>query len=135
MATSIASGARAALSRGPLRSGRPATPGPEGREIVPSSPRDELTKAKSRLENKRQQRLDQEVSRLTVRYGGDDALARRIAEDRAKRNFAASSPDFAAEIAPLEQKVADLEEQIRKAAQRRGGGATLGAGGGETLGG
>lgn len=96
---------------------------------------EQLTQAQSNLANKQRERLDLEVKNLTVRYGGDEALARKIAQDRAGRNFAASSPDFAAEIAPLQAKVADLEEQIRKTAQRRRGG-TLGAGGGsETLGG
>lgn len=137
MVTSIASGARAMASRAPTTT-RPTTPGAlrgegdngRGERSLQS----QLTSAQAELAAKQRARLDQEIRTLTTRYSGDEALARRVAEARAARNFAASDPNFAGEIAPLQQRITDLEQQIQRAARRRGG-QTIGGGNGETLGG
>lgn len=54
----------------------------------------------------RDKRLQEEIKNLTVRYSGDAALARRIAEDRAARNFSATDPNW------FEQTVAKVYQPI-----------------------
>lgn len=110
------------------REGRPFPP-----FTISPSPEMQLAEAQANLAAKQKARLDLEIKNLTARYGGDEALARRIAQDRAARNFAASDPGFAGEIAPIQQRITELEEQIKKRAQRISG-QTIGGGNDETLG-
>lgn len=125
---------REARRTNPARQRGQVGPETEQRNGAPGSLQAQLATAQGELAARRRARLDQEIATLTARYSGDEALARRVAEGRMARNFAASDPDFATEIAPLQQRVTDLEEQIRRASQRRGG-QTLAGGNGETLGG
>lgn len=110
--------------------------GPEGRGGLRSrSLQSQLSSAQGELQSAIDARLRQEIQALTVRYSGDEALAERVARARAERGFAASDPDFETQtLAPLRQKVTELEEQIRRAAQRRGV-QTIGGNGGDRLGG
>lgn len=138
MATSMASGARAAASRAPSAPrGRPTSLGgrdrSNGSKVVPTL-QSQLTTAQGALQGKMDARLQDEIRLLTARYSGDAALAERVARGRMSRDFAASDPGFAGEIAPLRTKVAGLEERMRRFAQRRGAGV-IGVNGGDILGG
>lgn len=101
-----------------------------GREREKTNP---LARARGKLQTALDTRFQKEISDLTVRYGGNVATATRVAEARRDRNFAASDPDFATTIAPLQAKVTELEEQAKRASARRAGG-TIGGNNGETLG-
>lgn len=108
--------------------------GGTGRDTESSStPGTPLLAAQNELQTALDTRLQKEISDLTVRYSGNAELAQRVAEARMSRNFAASDPDFASSIAPLQAKVAELEEQAKRASARRAGG-TIGGNNGETLG-
>lgn len=132
--------AQGSIHHAPNRNVRP-TParrsGGPGRDTenagAPSTLQSQLVAAQGELQSTIDTRLQEEIRVLTTRYSGDTALAERVAKARSARGFAASDPDFASTIAPLQQKVSEIEEQIRKAAQRRST-QTIGGNGGETLG-
>lgn len=109
-------------------------PGDRDSAAVPGSLQSQLTTAQGDLQGRLDARLANEIKLLTTRYSGDAALAEQVARGRMSRDFAASDPTFAGEIAPMRAKVADLEEQVRRAATRRGAGV-IGINGGESLGG
>ena len=105
----------------------------EGNDKQPLTLQAQLLLAQGEVQTLRDTRLQKEISDLEVRYSGNTELATRVANARAERDFAASDTSFASTIAPLQAKVTDIEEQIRKTSLRTSAG-TLGGGGSETLG-
>ncbi len=105
---------------------------PERDPKKPKSLQQQLAAAQGELQTTNQARLGKEIADLTIRYSGDATLAERVARGRMARGFAASDPDFAGTLEPIQARISTLEEQIRKSSQRRATG-TIG-GSGETLG-